>query len=125
VFDAAGNKVGENTVTAGQGGCVLLERWQSSSGTTGLSMNYFDPQRARWRQHWISPTTILEMSGEVSGQSMILEGPLQYLSPTRTTLLRGTWTLLPDGRVRQHFVESSDDGASWREWFDGYYVRRE
>jgi hypothetical protein len=30
---------------------------------------------------------------------------------------------LPDGRVRQHFQESADDGKTWQEWFDGYYRR--
>ena len=52
---------------------------------------------------------------------MVLEGPLQYVAQKRVTLLRGEWTKLPDGRVRQHFTESSDDGKTWTEWFDGYY----
>ena len=36
----------------------------------------------------------------------------------------GVRTPLPDGRVRQHFVESADEGKTWTEWFDGYYSRR-
>jgi hypothetical protein len=31
---------------------------------------------------------------------------------------------LPDGRVRQLFEESEDEGKTWALWFDGYYTRR-
>jgi hypothetical protein len=55
---------------------------------------------------------------------MRLEGPLQYLGQGRTTTLRGTWSKLDDGRVRQHFEESADGGTTWTTWFDGYYTRR-
>ena len=34
------------------------------------------------------------------------------------------WTALPDGRVRQFFEISTDDGATWVTWFDGYYTRK-
>jgi hypothetical protein len=34
------------------------------------------------------------------------------------------WTPLPDGRVRQHFKESSDGGKTWTDWFDGYYSKK-
>jgi hypothetical protein len=63
------------------------------------------------------------MSGAWRNGSMVLEGPMFYVDDKRTTLLRGTWTPLPDGRVRQHFVESTDNGKTWNEWFDGYYKK--
>jgi hypothetical protein len=25
--------------------------------------------------------------------------------------------------VRQHFTESTDEGKTWNEWFDGYYKK--
>jgi len=40
-------------------------------------------------------------------------------------LIRGTWTRLADGRVRQLFEQSRDRGETWYVWFDGYYVRQE
>lgn len=123
VKDQNGQMAGRNEITAEQGGCVILERWRSASGRTGMSMNYYEPRSRRWKQHWVSPELILEMSGGLEGSSMILEGPMQYLGQDRTTTLRGTWTPLPDGRVRQHFVESKDGGKTWEEWFDGYYSR--
>ena len=123
VHDAGNKFAGDNSITIEQGGCVLVERWRSAQGGTGQSFNYFDPVVGLWKQRWIGLGLILEMQGKLKGDSMILEGPLHYVRQNRTTRLRGTWTPLPDGRVRQRFVESADDGKTWTEWFDGYYAR--
>lgn len=124
VVDGGGRPAGRNSITLEQNGCVLIERWTSVKGGTGMSMNHFDPLSKTWRQHWVGLGLILEMSGGLKGDSMVLEGKLQYLADSKITLLRGTWTPLPDGRVRQHFVESTDEGKTWSEWFDGYYSRQ-
>jgi hypothetical protein len=123
VHDKSGKQAGRNTITSEQDGCVLIERWKSARGGTGMSMNHYDPEAGVWRQHWVGLGIILEMSGGLQAGAMVLEGPLQYLTDKRVTLLRGVWTALPDGRVRQHFTESSDGGKTWTEWFDGYYTR--
>jgi hypothetical protein len=67
---------------------------------------------------------LLHMEGGPHEGGMRLEGPLQYLGQGRTTILRGTWSPLADGRVRQLFEESQDGGKSWTTWFDGFYTRR-
>jgi hypothetical protein len=121
VTDRSGKPAGRNQITREQLDCVLVERWTSPNGGTGMSMNYYDPQSRRWTQHWVGLGLILTMTGGLRGNEMVLEGPLQYVRDGRVTILRGTWTSLPDGRVRQHFVESSDGGKTWSEWFDGYY----
>jgi len=123
VRDRGGKVVGTNSVTREQNGCVIIERWQAAAGGTGISMNYYDPQAARWRQNWVSPGVVLQMSGEFTNGAMVLQGPLQNLAQQRVTLLRGEWTQLPDGRLRQLFTQSADDGKTWNEWFDGYYTR--
>jgi hypothetical protein len=33
------------------------------------------------------------------------------------------WTPLADGRVRQFFEQSDDDGTNWTPWFEGFYSR--
>ena len=108
VRDAAGKEAGRNTISLEQNGCLLTERWVAKSGGTGMSMNYYDPRTSQWKQNWVSPGTLLEMSGAFANGAMTLEGPLQSLDDGRVTLLRGVWTQLPDGRVRQRFTESSD-----------------
>jgi hypothetical protein len=32
---------------------------------------------------------------------------------------------MPDGRVRQYFEQSNDDGATWEPWFEGFYTRKQ
>jgi hypothetical protein len=123
VLDAGGNVAGDNVITIEQGGCVLVEQWRSAKGGTGQSYNYYDPAAQSWKQRWVGLGLILEMQGRLEQGAMVLEGPLHYVRQARTTLLRGTWTPLPDGRLRQRFVESVDAGKTWTDWFDGYYSR--
>ena len=123
VADGAGQAVGRNDITIEEKGCVLVERWTSVAGNTGLSVNFYDPLAGEWTQQWIGLGVLLRMTGRLRDGSMVLEGPSQNLRTGKVTRLRGTWTALPDGRVRQHFEESSDNGRTWQEWFDGYYRR--
>jgi hypothetical protein len=123
VKDAQGKDAGRNVITIEERGCVLVERWHSASGGTGMSINYYDPRATSWTQHWVGLGLILTMTGGLRDGAMIMQGPLQYVADRRVTLLRGTWTKLEDGRVRQRFEESADEGRTWTEWFDGYYSR--
>jgi hypothetical protein len=123
VLDGAGGFAGDNVISVEEGGCVLVERWRGAKGGTGQSLNYFDPAAGLWKQRWVGLGLILEMQGKFADGSMVLQGPLHYVREGRTTWLRGTWTPLADGRVRQHFEESADRGQTWKEWFDGYYSR--
>jgi len=123
VRDADGKVAGANTISSEANGCVIVERWKSAAGGYGQSLNYLDAETNRWKQDWVGLGLVLHMEGEFSNGSIRMEGPLQYVVQKRVTLLRGTWTPLPDGRVRQHFEESENDGKSWKTWFDGYYAR--
>jgi hypothetical protein len=123
VKDASGQEVGRNSIEIEQRGCALVERWTSADRSTGVSLNFYDPVARVWTQQWVSPGAVLTMTGGLVDGTMVLEGPLHYLKDGRATRLRGTWTKLPDGRVRQHFEESADQGRTWTDWFDGYYSR--
>jgi hypothetical protein len=123
VYEANGKLAGRNLVTIEELGCVVVEHWRGATGTTGQSLNYYDPAAKRWKQRWAGLAVVLEMDGGMQGDAMVLEGPLQNLTTNRQTLLRGIWTKLPEGRVRQQFVESDDGGKTWKPWFDGYYTR--
>jgi len=120
---ASGEEAGRNSIEIEQRGCALVERWTSADGSTGMSVNFYDPVARVWTQQWVSPGAVLTMTGGLVDGAMVLEGPLHYRKDGRATLLRGTWTRLPDGRVRQYFQESSDQGKTWTDWFDGYYSR--
>src|SRR5688572_3800053 len=53
VVDQDGRTAGRNSITLEQNGCVLIERWTSAKGGTGMSMNHFDPLSQQWKQHWV------------------------------------------------------------------------
>lgn len=119
---ADGSRAGRNRISAEQGGCVLVERWEGAGGGTGLSMNFFDPHAGQWRQLWVSPGTQIDIAGGMVNGSMVLEGHIFYLREGNRYPFRGTWTLLPDGRVRQFFEEAREPGT-WTSWFEGFYRR--
>jgi hypothetical protein len=124
VFLPDGNRAGSNRIESTEGGCLLVERWSGATGSTGMSVNYFDPGKARWVQLWVSSDgTVIAIDGNVVDGSMVLvgtlTGPRGAVQP-----FRGRWTPNQDGSVRQHFEISADGGTSWTTWFDSRYVRR-
>lgn len=122
VSAADGRTAGRNVITREQEGCVLVERWQGTGGSTGMSMNFYDPVDEVWRQVWMSPESQIDISGGVTNGSMVLEGTIVYLKDSRRRPFRGTWTPLDDTRVRQ-FFEERDDHGEWVPWFEGFYSR--
>ncbi|MDH3588565.1 MAG: hypothetical protein OEQ74_04105 [Gammaproteobacteria bacterium] len=126
VFSSDGNKAGTNRITTVENGCVLQELWTGASGITGRSLNFYDPNKDKWRQHWVSPTgTLIDIEGGLVDGSMVLAGSIFYTGTGQEANFRGTWTLLDDGRVRQFFEQHDADGDAWNPWFEGFYVRAE
>ena len=101
-----------------------MENWTSANGGTGKSMNYWDPAEKTWKQVWVSSNgSVGHFQGNLEKAGvMVLEGNILSADGS-ALLLKGTWTLLQDGRVRQHFEQSTDQGATWSTWFDGYYLK--
>jgi len=123
---ASGEVAGRSRITKEQNGCVLVERWAGSKGSTGVSLNYYDPGRGQWVQNWIgSGGSLIDIRGGLVDGSIELVGKIQHLGEGRSNSFRGTWTLLADGRVRQFFEESPDGGQTWTPWFEGFYARRD
>ncbi len=118
-------KYGENTISSRDRGCYLFEQWVGATGNPGSSMNYYDPGQQRWRQHWVGAGgSIIDIYGGLVDGSMVLEGRIYSINPPSDSPFRGTWTPMPDGRVRQFFEQSKDNGKTWVPWFDGYYQRK-
>ncbi|MEM8485167.1 MAG: hypothetical protein AAF564_06435 [Bacteroidota bacterium] len=124
VETADGNKAGENSITREVSGCMLQERWTSARGSSGQSINYYDPSDGLWHQVWTDVAgNIGYFEGGLENGSMVLKG--RWVNPDGSSyLLNGTWSQLEDGRVRQHFEQSTDDGKTWSTWFDGYYRKK-
>ncbi|HZX29061.1 MAG TPA: hypothetical protein VFF16_18445 [Telluria sp.] len=116
VFNPAGKKVGESWIEPFANGCGIEEHWQSTNGVSGRSLNMYDASDRQWHQAWV----------DSSGSRLLLDGALV---DGKMVLARGqrdrvTWSVNPDGSVRQHWEASKDGGATWATSFDGGYVKR-
>lgn len=120
---ANGSLIGHNTISKQDGGCTIIEKWEGGGGSTGSSTSFYVPSRDQWRQVWVgSGGTLIDIAGELVNGSMRMEGTIEYVGLINSVVaLRGSWTILPDGRVRQLFEEFEIGTNTWQTWFDGYY----
>lgn len=126
VHGPAGRYAGSNRIEQAERGCVLIENWTSVSGGTGMSINYLDKTTGEWVQVWNAEGgSQIHIRGGMTDDGMLLVGTLHDVASDTTTPFRGLWTLLPDGRVRQFFEHSSDNGKTWTTWFEGFYTRKD
>jgi len=115
---------GKNSITKQQKGCLIIENWKGSQGSTGISMNYFDGTKDKWVQHWVSADgTTINIEGNIIDGSMVLVGKIYYVNAKTNNIrdFKGTWTPIKNGVVRQFFEESIDSGKTWYAWFEGFY----
>lgn len=124
VFDPAGEKAGENSITIEENGCLLVERWRGADGSTGQSYNFYDPGREQWRQLWVAAGSTIDYAGGIDeAGAMVLEGEIAYRNGTAFPF-KGTWTLAKDGAVIQHFQQYNPETDEWDDWFIGRYVKK-
>ncbi|MBU2677053.1 MAG: hypothetical protein KJP16_08200 [Gammaproteobacteria bacterium] len=125
VHVADGGFAGSNEITRSERGCVLIENWQGAGGGTGTSINYPDKITGEWVQIWNAANGgQINIRGGMTDDGMLLAGTIHYVASGTTAAFRGLWTPLPDGRVRQFFEQSADDGKTWSPWFEGFYTRK-
>ena len=126
VHEPSGKRVGENRITRIHNGCALLEEWRGNGGVTGSSLNTFDRDRQTWHQTWVDSTGgLLTLEGGLAEGAMLLRGEsVESGPPRKRTLQRIRWQPQPDGRVRQLWEASSDEGKTWTIAFDGWYTRK-
>jgi hypothetical protein len=125
VHTADGKLAGSNTIERAERGCVLVETWNSASGSSGMSINYLDKTTDEWVQIWNDGSgSQINIRGGITDEGMLLVGTIHYVANGTTAAFRGLWTPLPDGRVRQFFEQSNDDGETWSPWFEGFYTRK-
>ena len=69
--------------------------------------------------------TCCRLEGEFADGAMTLRGRhLERGAPAKASLQRIRWTSQPDGRVRQLWEASENEGKDWKVVFDGWYTRR-
>jgi hypothetical protein len=120
----SGELAGWNVIEAVFGGRVLVERYSTPQGFEGTSLNAYDESGGRWHQCWMdSSGGVLDLYGGLVDGVMLMKGETRG-EGGRGQLEQITWTPNPDGSVRQHWVQSTDDGGTWTTVFDGLYRRQ-
>ena len=118
-----GQLAGANSIKTEYGGCVLHERYTTSRGFSGESLNVYDSARKVWHQTWVDNSgTLLLIEGGMRGESMVLEGETTG-ADGQVTKHRITYTPNGKGGLRQHWESSGADGK-WTTTFDGAYSRK-
>lgn len=127
VFPNGGDKqVATSSIEAMFGGCAIRETWQPLSGAGGGSFSHFDRDLRRWRQAWVDGFGgRVDFDGGAVDGKMVLTGLWRHAAgPGQHALTRMTYTVNPDGSVRQHGEQSVDHGLTWTTSFDFVYRPR-
>ena len=120
-----GHVVGASSVQSMAGGCGLLENWTASNGSTGKSLNAYNPTAKQWQQYWVGQGGLVTEYRESEWH----DGSLSFVArpsagaPAAPTQ-RLTFTPVNDSTVRQHGESSADGGSTWTTTYDFYYHRR-
>ena len=126
VTTANGNVVGSSSVQSMAGGCGLLENWTAANGTTGKSLNAYNPVSKQWQQYWVGQggavTEYRESEWHDGSLSLIARASAR--SVAAAPIQRLTFTPVNDSTVRQHGEVSADSGSTWTTTYDFYYHRR-
>lgn len=118
-----GKVAGSNRIEREYDGCVLHERYDTSRGYRGESLNMFDAGRKLWHQTWVDTSgTLLLLEGGLCAGQMVMRGKT-FAADGQATEHRITWTPNTDGTVRQLW-ESTDVKGAWKVLFDGLYSRK-
>lgn len=95
-------------------GCVLREQYEDSTEHKGESFSIYDASRKVWHQSWVTNR----------GEMLIIEGALQHdemvlsgMDHAKSALVRATWKPIKEG-VRETAMLSTDQGKTWKLWFD-------
>jgi tetratricopeptide (TPR) repeat protein len=119
-----GSLLGHDTIEKRDGGCGVFEQWEGVAGSSGHSVSFYLPSRGEWRQVWVgSGATFFDITGGMMDGKMHMEGQIEYGNRDDVVAFRGTWTVTPDGRVRQQLEEFDLASQNWTVWFDGVFRR--
>jgi tetratricopeptide (TPR) repeat protein len=120
----SGQSVGTNVIERLEEGCLIMENWSGRGGSTGRSMNFFNPATNKWRQTYIGNNEVIwEMSGEYKDGVMFYAGEMFPPRGAPVMVRVKFYNLSPD-RVRHTQDNSTDGGKTWTNVWDATYVRK-
>ena len=104
-----GTVAGTNHVEVVLGGAALVERWTSTHGYAGTSLNRLDPGTRTWRQTWVDDQgDVVEF---VDGRYE--DGAMRFVAHRDGVERRLTFFHQGPDALRQLSEQSEDGGATW------------
>ncbi len=102
-------------ITKANNGCSIHEKYTTSSGYTGNSINFYDSGTKKWHQTWIdNQGAPLYLNGEYKNNAMVLTNDQNRI----------TWRLLENKQVNQVWETTKDKGKTWQIIFNGFYTKK-
>jgi hypothetical protein len=115
-----GAQLGTNHIIRVSDGCGIVEQWTDARGNAGTSINMYDRATSKWNQHWIGAQGgVIHLTGGIIDGAMQLEG--KNSGPQGPVMDRVRWEREDEGKVRQLWTQSRDDGKTWQVVFNGLY----
>lgn len=124
VENRAGQAAGRSSVQVVSGGCGLLENWTAPNGSTGKSLNTYNPALGHWQQFWVGQFGAVTeyRDSEWRGDTLIFHAASTG-NASKPSLLRLSFNPMPDGSVRQFGEQSTDSGRTWTVAYELFYRR--
>jgi len=119
-----GQPAGQSSVERVSGGCALLENWTAPNGSTGKSLNTYNPEVGHWQQFWVGQFGAVTeyRDSEWRGDTLVFHAVSRPVGG-KETLVRLSFAPLADGRVRQFGEQSTDAGKTWTVGYELFYRR--
>ena len=114
-----GEVAGINSIELILDQCALQEHWQAEDGFRGTSIIFFDANINQWHQTWIDNRgSALRLQGNFNEGEMLLSGQ----KPNTQEFHEIRWRPLKNGQIKQYWRMTLDQGKTWIERFEGYYI---
>ena len=125
VSDTAGVVQAASSITSAASGCAVMEHWMPKQGAEGVSINWLEPTDGKWHQQWVGGDGwIAGFVGGYADGMMTMMATAPRKTPQGEVQDKMTYQLLPEGRVRQRVLNSSDGGKTWTVAFVGDYEKK-
>jgi len=114
-----------SSITSAASGCAVMEHWMPKQGAGGVSINWLEPTDGKWHQQWVGGDGwIAGFVGGYADGMMTMMATAPRKTPQGEVQDKMTYQLLPEGRVRQRVLNSSDGGKTWTVAFVGDYKKK-
>lgn len=76
-MDSTGKRIGENSITKIESGCILHERYKTDKSYSGSSYSYYNQTDSTWNQLWVDHKgNHLDLKGRGTSGKMVLKSEI-------------------------------------------------